>query len=59
LGGRFINASGAWRGESANVCLPSLRAQRSNHLSFAAAMDCFASLAMTAAQSKRCWLFEK
>src|SRR5882757_11392651 len=32
LGGRFFNASGAWRGEVVNVCLdlPSLRAKRSN-----------------------------
>src|SRR3981081_1301509 len=28
LGGRFINASGAWRGESANVCLVVIASQR-------------------------------
>ena len=28
-GGKFINASGAWRGEDVNVCLPSLRANGS------------------------------
>jgi hypothetical protein len=27
MGGRFINGSGALRGEVANVCLPSLRAK--------------------------------
>jgi len=52
LGGRFVNGSGASRGEGACVwiCgLPSLRAQRSNpYFLSVAAMDCFAALAMTA-----------
>jgi hypothetical protein len=52
LGGRFINASGAWRGGVANARLK-LRlaviasgAKQSIFLSVAA-MDCFAPLAMT------------
>src|SRR5712664_4224833 len=49
LGERFINGSGASRGENVNVCLelPSLRAQRSNPFFLCGLMDCFAALAMT------------
>jgi hypothetical protein len=50
-GARFINGSGALRGEGVNARLDfsSLRAQRSNpSLLRKGRMDCFASLAMTA-----------
>src|SRR6266700_8213238 len=53
LGGSFINASGAWRGEMANVCLVvrvfSRHCERSEaiHSSLRGKMDCFAALAMT------------
>jgi len=49
LGGRFINGSGAWRGEVVNVCLDVIAsAAKQSILSLRGAMDCFASLAMTA-----------
>src|SRR5882757_11268109 len=48
-GGRFINASGASRREDANVCLDVIAsAAKQSILSLCGAMDCFASLAMTA-----------
>jgi hypothetical protein len=56
LGGRFINASGALRGEGVNVrlefnvCLEFhviASAAKQSILSYCGAMDCFAALAMT------------
>jgi len=48
LGGRFINGSGAWRGEGANVCLDVIAsAAKQSILSLRGEMDCFAALAMT------------
>src|SRR2546430_3423247 len=54
LGGRFTNASGAWRREDEGVSgirVPSLRGakRRSNPYFLCGEMDCFASLAMTMA----------
>jgi len=49
LGGRFFNGSGAWRGEVANARLDVIAsAAKQSILSLRGAMDCFASLAMTA-----------
>jgi hypothetical protein len=48
LGGRFINASGALRGENINVCLDVIASKaKQSILTYRGAMDCFASLAMT------------
>ncbi|HTF74119.1 MAG TPA: hypothetical protein VK620_07275, partial [Bradyrhizobium sp.] len=48
LGERFINASGAWRGEVANVCLDVIASAAKQSISpRKGRMDCFASLAMT------------
>jgi hypothetical protein len=55
LGGRFINASGAWRCEDANACLEleqrhcEERSDEAIHTYFVA-VDCFAALAMTSPQ---------
>src|SRR6266705_3025376 len=49
LGGRLINASGAWRGEGVNVRLDVIAsAAKQSILSLRGEMDCFAALAMTA-----------
>jgi hypothetical protein len=72
LGGRFINGSGAWRGEVANVylelerrhCEPTGRANarpmtgsaKQSILSLRGEMDCFAALAMTTTPEPS-WLF--
>jgi hypothetical protein len=49
LGERFINGSGALRGEGANVCLDVVAsAAKQSILSLRGKMDCFAALAMTA-----------
>jgi len=56
LGGRFINGSGALRGEAENAWLElerrhcEERSDEAIHSFFARTMDCFASLAMTALQ---------
>ena len=47
LGGRFINGSGAWRGEVANVRLDVIASAAKQSIVLVSAMDCFASLAMT------------
>src|SRR5258705_8718879 len=48
LGGRFINASGALRGEVVSVCLDVIASEaKQSILSLRGTMDCFASLAMT------------
>jgi hypothetical protein len=53
LGGRFINASGALRGEVVNLRLHVIAsAAKKSILSLRGTMDCFAALAMTV------WLFE-
>jgi hypothetical protein len=49
-GGRFINASGAWRGEGANVCLDVIASEAKQSISLRKGrMDCFVAslLAMT------------
>src|SRR5467141_1250211 len=49
LGGRFINGSGALRGEVVKLCLDVIAsAAKQSILSLRGKMDCFASLAMTA-----------
>ena len=49
LGGRFINGSGASRGEDVNVCLNVIASEAKQSISpRKERMDCFASLAMTA-----------
>ncbi len=60
LGVRFINGSGALRGEIANACVLDViaSAAKQSISRRKGRMDCFASLAMTVRQSKRCWLFE-
>jgi len=61
LGERFINDSGAWRGEVVNVCQGFhviASAAKQSILSLRGKMDCFAALAMTALQLNRFWLFE-
>ena len=63
-GGRFINASGASRREVVKLRLklePSLRgalATKQSILPLRGAMDCFASLAMTAQHLDCLWVFE-
>src|SRR3981189_3701141 len=48
LGGSFINASGALRGEDANVCLDVIASEAKQSISpRKGRMDCFAALAMT------------
>jgi hypothetical protein len=48
LGGRFINASGALRGEVVKLCLDVIAsAAKQSILSLRGKMDCFATLAMT------------
>jgi len=48
LGGRFINASGAWRGEGVNVRLDVIASAAKQSISpRKGRMDCFAALAMT------------
>jgi len=57
LGGRFINGSGAWRGEIANVCLVVIASEaKQSILSLRGKMDCFAALAMTTTPEPS-WLF--
>ena len=51
LGGRFINGSGALRGEAVNVCLDVIAsAAKQSILSLRGTMDCYASLAMTVSE---------
>jgi len=53
LGGRFINASGAWRGEIASVRLGVIAsAAKQSILSLRGKMDCFASLAAVIARER-------
>jgi len=56
-GGRFINASGALRGEGVNVCLDVIASEAKQSISpRKGRMDCFASLAMTCSCDHRATL---